>query len=241
MKKIIVFISLVASLVSCSDDTETRGVSRVTNYPQITVLGDNPLFIAKGSQYVDPGALAMEGTNQISYTTSASGKFKGGTNVDSGVVDEYLVTYTATNVDGFEGKATRKVIVYENGDLINNISGIYKSTVTRNGVLTAQYTGLKYVYIWKNPDGKYELSDGIGGYYDLGRNYGVGYAATGAKITANDIPTNNFSYSAFSVGGFGGGCTMNSMVVNPTTKKITFNTIWSSGYTFNVSLEQVQF
>lgn len=231
---------MVNLISSCDNSPETADVSKVTFYPEITVLGDDPIFVPRGSTFTDPGAIAVENGNEIDYTVTASGKFRGESTVNTNVVDEYMITYSAVNVDGFEGKATRQVIVYDNGDLVNDISGIYRATVTRNGVLTPQYTDLEYVYIWKNSNGTYEMSDGIGGYYDLGRGYGVGYAAPGAIITATDIPTNNFSFSPFAVGGFGGACTMNDMVVNPTARTINFTTVWALGYTFNVLLEQVQ-
>lgn len=242
MKKIIIALLLVSSglFIACDTAPETANVSKVTNYPNLELIGAESVIISQGDVFTDPGIIATEGGNTIPYTTSVSGRFRGGTTLDTTRPDIYVITYSAVNQDGFTGAITRTVIVADTGDLTTDISGLYRSTVTRNGVLTAQYTDLEYVLIWKNTDGTYELSDGIGGYYDFGRSYGVGYAAPGAVITANDIPSNSFSYSTFEVSGFGGGCTMNSMTVNATARTINFTTVWSAGFTFSVLLEQVQ-
>lgn len=240
MKKIFLFLCASALLSSCSEDT-TGDVSRVTNYPNFQVLGDAIIYVHKGDPYVDPGVIVTEGDTEIDYTTSVSGAFRGGTTIDTTVEDVYTVTYTAVNQDGFSGSATRTVIVSDTGDLVTNISGLYRSTVTRNGTLTAQYTDLEYVLIWKNADGTYQVSDGIGGYYALGRGYGNGYAAGPMVITANSIPGNSFSIPDYEVGGFGGVVHNTEFTVHPENQTINFVSVWDAGYTFSVLLEQVQF
>ena len=67
--------------------------------------------------------------------------------------------------------------VARQGDLVNSIEGVYTSTVVRDNVSAPQYDDMKYVIIKKVDTDTYELSDGIGGYYDLGRAYGIAYAA----------------------------------------------------------------
>lgn len=243
MKKIFLTLLItflgVTIFTSC-DSTDTDNVSFVTNYPVFELLGDETMILPQGGAFNDPGVIVTENGTEIPYTTSVSGLFQGGTSIDTNVADIYTVTYSATNRDGFSGTKTRTVIISSNDDLSTGLSGLYTSTVTRNGVLTAQYTDLEYVLIWQNSDGTYGMSDGIGGYYHFGRNYGVGYAATGAIITVNDFATNNFSYSSFEVGTFGGTCTMSSLVPNPTNSTVSFTTNWDAGYTFEVVLTQVQ-
>ena len=152
------------------------------------------------------------------------------------------MAYTATNTDGFQASGIRSVWVYNNGDLVNSIEGIYTATVKRGGKLTAQYTDLEYVLIWKKDNGTYEISDGLGGYYNIGRNYGVNYAARPAIVTANNIPGNDFTVSDFGVGAFGGNVVVSGFTVDPVSKKITFTSTWdgSGNGTFNVKLTQVQ-
>lgn len=239
MKKLILIPLLALFFVSCSDES-TGDVSNVTNYPLFTVMGDDVIFVPKGTAYTDPGVVVTEGEDEIEYTTSVTGLYQHGSTLDTNVPDVYQVTYSATNVDGFSGSASRTVIVYEDSDLITSIAGLYTSTVVRNGASGAQYTDMEYVLIWKNPNGTYGMSDGIGGYYDLGRAYGAGYAAQPVVITANSIPGNDFDIPPFEVGTFGGVAEMSSLMAFPESNKVTFSTEWDAGYTFVVTLTKIQ-
>lgn len=241
MKKIIYSILTICLFASCSTSDSTGNVSRITNYPLFELIGDSEVIIPMGGEYDDEGVIATENGIEIPYNTSISGLFTGATSFNPNVADIYTFTYSATNADGFSGITSRTVIVSGNEDLNTGMAGLYKSTVTRNGILTPQYTSLEYVLIWKNTDGTYQMSDGIGGYYHYGRGYGVGYAAQGAIITVNDYSTNNFSYSPFEVGGFGGDCVMSSLTVNAANNQVTFSTDWDAGYVFAVVLDKVQF
>jgi hypothetical protein len=243
MKKIFITLFLFSGLlfVSCENE-DTANVSRVTNYPLISVNGDDPIFVKKGDTYTDPGAIATEGGSEIPFTTVSSGNYRGASSLNTNLIDSYSVIYTATNKDGFKASGTRTVWVYNNGDLINSIEGIYTSTVLRGGASSAQYTDMEYVLIWKNEDGTYQMSDGLGGYYNIGRNYGVTYAAGPAIITANNIATNDFSVTDYAVGLFGGNAVVSGFTVDPVAKTISFTSTWdgSSNGTFKVTLTQVQ-
>lgn len=239
MKKIFLFLFVGLLAVSCSEDS-TGDVSRVTYYPELTLIGDNVIFVQKGGTFTDPGVIATEGGVEIPYTTKVTGDFKGGSSIDTNVVDSYQVVYTAVNQDGFKGTIARTVIVYEDSDLTSSIAGLYKSTVVRNGSSSAQYTNMKYVLVWKNADGTYGMSDGIGGYYAIGRAYGNGYAAGPVTITANNIPANDFApVPAFTVGTFGGVCNMSGLTANPVNNTLSYSTVWDSGFTFVVTLTKV--
>ena len=251
MKKIVIILLVAGGLFSaCDSAPETANVSKVTNYPIITVLGDDPLFVPKGSTYTDPGAIVMEGENEIEYETSAEGNYRGETTVNTNIADEYTVSYTAVNVDGFTAKATRKVIVYSTGDLVNSIEGVYRSTTRRNGNLLPASQGssvnMEYIYIWKNLDGTYEISDAFGGWYTLGRKLGIPYATPGGTINAVSIPGNSFTFpgNPLSNPGFGGTANITSLTVNPVTQKIVLTCAWiappATSYNFEVTLTQVQ-
>jgi Domain of unknown function (DUF5011) len=240
MKKIIILAFFASLLWSCDDDS-TAGVSKVTNYPVLTLLGDEFLIIPVGTAYTDPGITATEGGVDIEYTTTVDGALLGttGTTINTAVADDYTITYTATNQDGFDASVSRRVIVVQTGDLVTDISGLYTSTVVRNGASGAQYTDMEYVMIAPSGPNQYRLSDGIGGYYDIGRAYGAGYRAP-ATINAVNIPADQFTIPDFEVGTFGGGVEMTSFIVNENDGSIDFSADWDSGYTFEVHLEQVQ-
>jgi hypothetical protein len=246
MKKIQYLTLIVASafaVFSCDEDSE--GVSRITHYPVITLNGDDQLFIDKGAEYTEPGGVALEGESEITLDVDYTGTYFTGpvSNIDTSIPDVYSATYTAINKDGFPGVATRTIYVAGQGDLTTNLEGLYTATVVRNGVVSPQYQNLEYVIIAKTGANTYQLSDGIAGYYDLGRLYGPGYAALDATFTANNIATDNFTFGpAFGVGAFGGVATITSMDVNEVTKTIHYVVEWDAGpYTFDITLKQVQF
>jgi hypothetical protein len=243
MKKILILL-LIPVFFSCTDET-TGNVSKVTNYPIIEVVGADPIFVAQGGAFTDPGVIAKEGEAIIPTVTTVTGNYRGGTSVDTSKPDEYTITYTATNVDGFKGAATRKVIVYKTGNLVNSIEGVYTCTISRNGVTpSAAYRNIKYIYIWKNTDGTYELSDAFGGWYQYGRALGLPYITPGGTINAIDIAANNFTFpgNPLTNSGFGGTANLKEMTVNAATKTIVFRTTWTAptAYTFVATLTQVQ-
>lgn len=234
-------LALVAVLAtSCEKEDSTANLSKITYYPNFTFNGAATMLIACGGAYAEPGVTATENGASLTVTTTVASTYFAGSNLATVTPDRYGITYSAVNVDGYSGEEHRTVWAACNGDLVNSIEGLYKSTVVRNGVVSAQYANLKYVIIKKGEGNMYYISDAIGGYYDFGRNYGDGYASKGMTITANNIPGNDFSYgAAVPVGAFGGACAMSDMVVNAGTKTITFTSTWSAGYTFAVTLNQV--
>lgn len=248
MKNIIYLFTSVTVILtllsSCEKDKSSEGVSRITNYPTFDLQGGSLIFHEEGTPFKDPGVTATEAGEELDVTSSTVGVFRAGSvaEVDGNMADHYIKTYSATNQDGFAGTATRDVWVATTGDLVNSIEGIYTSTVLRDGDASAQYTDMEYILIWKNADGTYGISDGIGGYYDIGRAYGYAYAASGFIITANDIANNDFSFNnPQPVGAFGGAASMRDMVVDPVAGTVSFSTDWDAGFTFEVTLTQVQF
>jgi len=240
MKKVILSLLFISTaLVSCDDNT-SADVSRVTNYPEFTLLGDEVVYVQKGSAYTDAGVIVTEGGVEIPHEITITGKYRGESSVNTDIVDIYTIIYSAVNQDGFAGSIARTVVVYEDSDLVTGISGLYTSTVVRNGAANPQYYDMEYVLVWKNSNGTYTMSDGIGGYYDLGRAYGAGYAAGPVTITAIDIATNTYApIPSFGVGDFGGTAVMTGLTANPGAGTLSFSTEWDSGYTFVVTMTKV--
>ncbi len=214
--------------------------SVITYLPKIDVTGASSLQLACDvSSFTDPGASATEGGAAVTLTTTIAGSYFGSAAVDG--PDDYIINYSAINKDGIPGAAMRTVRWPAcNGDLVTSIAGMYTATCVRNGSTSAPYQNMKYIFIKDLGGNVYQLSDAIGGYYDKGRGYGPDYAATGFKVTANDIPGNSFTHDqTVDVGAFGGDLTMSAFAVDASTRTITFTTDWTAGYKFELTLTQV--
>jgi hypothetical protein len=245
MKYLYILLFLVTgTLVSCVQD-DTDGVSSITNYPIITVNGPSFMVVNQGDTYVDAGAVSTENGAEIETTTSISnGTYFGAAGVDTNSPDQYIVTYSALNADGFSGNASREVWVANTGDLTTSIEGLYTSSTQRAPSFTpsAQYNDMEYVIIAKTGANTYAISHAIGGYYAYGRGYGSAYAAQGAVITVNDIASNDFSISQAVFPAWGNTVDITDFKVDSANKAITFtgNGNFGNG-TFKVQLKQVQF
>lgn len=240
----IILFLITGTLVSCVQD-DTNDVSRITNYPIITVSGESEIFLQQGASYTDAGAVATEGDNEIPVTTTISAGNYFGSAFGTDSPDKYTVTYSAVNADGFAGTALKTIWVKPTkGDLVTSIEGLYLSNVQRGPAfaVTAQYTDLKYVFIKKIGTDKYAISDAVGGYYDLGRAYGAAYATSGATITVNNLATNSFTFTPGPIAPFGITLNMSQMVVDATAKTISFTSTYgtASSGVFKVQLKQVQ-
>gem|GEM_PF-793928 len=75
-----------------------------TTPPVITLNGDNPMTVERGSIFTDPGATVTDSCDS-SVTVIATGT------VDTSVVGVYTITYTATDVSGNSTTVTRTVNV----------------------------------------------------------------------------------------------------------------------------------
>lgn len=244
----LVLLIFTGTFVSCIEADSTGDVSFVTNYPVITLNGPSVIFLEQGEAYVELGAVSTEGDNEIETTISyGSGAYLGAPGVNSGTdtPDNYVVTYSAVNKDGFAGSSLRNIwVVPPTGDLVTSIEGFYTSSVQRGPTFTpsAQYNDLEYVFIWKVSDNVYGLSHGIGGYYDLGRGYGPAYAAAGGTITVNNLASGDITYSGSPIPGFGINIvSITDFNVIPGDKMITFTGNGDFGNsTFKVQLTQVE-
>ncbi|AUS04662.1 BT_2262 family domain-containing protein [Pseudotamlana carrageenivorans] len=238
----ILMIFISGALASCTTDS-TGDISEITTYPIITLTGDPVVLVSQGDTYTDEGAVSMVGSDVIETQTSFSnGTYNGADGVDTNTPDQYLVTYAAENSDGFTGTNSRVVWVANTGDLVNSIEGLYTADVQRAPDFAPTTNDLKYVIISKTGANTYEITHAIGGYYDMGRGYGPGYAARGAIITANDIPSNNFSVSQAVFPIWGNTVDIIDFKVDAAAKVISFqgNGNFGNG-TFKVQLKQVQF
>ncbi len=234
---------------ACEDVTNTATPSDVTYLPVVETNGSELVELAcDAAEYVDESATAIEGGTEIPVTTSITKTYFDGGAVDKvdGGPDVYNFSYSALNKDGIPGSSFRTVVWPEcSGDFVTSIAGTYVvSNLKRYGDLSAQEGSGYGPYIIKDlGDNKYQLSDAIGGYYDLRVGYGPDYAGTGMIITALDIPGNSFSHDVGTIhDGFGGNLVVNSFSIDAAAKTIHFITEWDvtgAPTWFEVTLSQV--
>ncbi|MGH2646398.1 MAG: DUF5011 domain-containing protein [Ginsengibacter sp.] len=122
----LITLMLMAIVSSCKKDTIVSndnmvGISKVTYYPNFEITGDENISIVVGTAYTDPGVKATAGGAEIPVTTTGS--------VDGSTVGVYILTYTATNKDGFSASATRNVFVIPSAEVPGlDLSGTYMTT-----------------------------------------------------------------------------------------------------------------
>lgn len=121
--------------VSCSE-TSTDNVSKVTNYPLMTLNGERTVVLNQGDTYTELGAISMAGSEELPITLTGT--------VNTSIPDVYKLTYTSVNVDGFSATLTRAVVVLSTTPSTINLQG----TFARNGTNLNNVTKLadrKYV------------------------------------------------------------------------------------------------
>ena len=116
MKKFGFILSLIIAstllFTGCGPGSGNAGQSSKTD-PVITILGDNPISIGVGDEYIDAGATATDNedgdlTNSIVTANT----------VDTSVPGDYTVTYTVTDSDGNTVMAVRNVNVSDQPPVI---------------------------------------------------------------------------------------------------------------------------
>ncbi|MGN0196071.1 MAG: DUF5011 domain-containing protein [Candidatus Cryptobacteroides sp.] len=143
----------VASLASC--DKETSGLTGVTYYPVINVLGDAETVVYVGETYSDAGCEATLNGEDITSQVETS------SNVNTSEMGIYSVVYTATNELGFSTSASRAVYVSKE----NSFENLYSGSISMMG---RYYSGATIV-VTEVDDNVYMIDDGLAGYYFYGR------------------------------------------------------------------------
>ncbi|MBI4050957.1 MAG: DUF5011 domain-containing protein, partial [Elusimicrobia bacterium] len=100
----------------------TLAASEDTTPPVITILGQNPVEVLQGSDYVDAGATAMDNKDGAVVVVTTG-------NVDTETLGTYTLTYTATDAAGNSASKTRTVDVVESLLLASSVTRSF-STLT---------------------------------------------------------------------------------------------------------------
>ena len=147
MKKQFKYSSLLVmafALILIGCEKETEGISKVTKFAEFEMTGPEYYFLEKGTSYSEPGIKALESGDELPVDTAGS--------VDETTKGAYILTYTATNSDGFEKSVTRTVIVYDGNLTATDLTGSYTGGYYGDGSMTV--TQIK--------DGLYESTDVFG-------------------------------------------------------------------------------
>ncbi len=142
-KYLFLFITFGAAIASCNKDKiidtpDMVGISKVTYYPIFDITGGQNISLVLGSTFTDPGVKASAGGADIPVVISGS--------VDVSTVGLYVLTYTATNKDGFSASATRNVFVIPSAEVPGvDLSGSYMTTGgTPNATITKVAPGVYF-------------------------------------------------------------------------------------------------
>ncbi len=152
MKKYIRYIGFVLTGIlffSCQKDSFNYkpgyvGSSKITIYPTITVTGPDYVVIPQGATFTDPGVSAKAGSANVPVKA---------TTISTANAGVFLITYTATNSDGFSATASRHVVVYATDPSAenNDFSGNYARNT--NGSIATWTKLAPGVYSVFNPGG----------------------------------------------------------------------------------------
>lgn len=189
------FLLALLVLAGCKKDT-TADVSKSVkvSYPEITLNGNQLVTLAVGATYNDAGAkLKDDITGAISDIQPTS------SNVNTATPGLYIVTFSASNSNGFETTATRLVAVTS----VNN-------PIDRSGTYLRTATGVN-CYIAKIAPGVYRVTNPGGA--GVGANTIVYMVETALNVyTAPPQPTNAGTFSVININFTATGATWN--VVN---------------------------
>jgi hypothetical protein len=107
--------------------------------PSITILGDNPIEIGKGSTYTDAGATAFDLKDGDVPITSTVIKNINGTvvgSIDTSTFTMYTITYTAVDKQGNIGSAARQIIIADKTAPVITILGSNPANINVGGTYT---------------------------------------------------------------------------------------------------------
>lgn len=232
MKKIflygLMFCATAFGFTSCNDDNDQLTDTRVTNYILLTVNGDEVVYVDANSTYTDEGCAAEAGGQDVTSKVQTINP------VDTKTIGPYIVTYRATNEDGFSSEAYR--YVYVGSPLEGTVAdGSYRQTYNGDGSPKAQvaWSGFN-IEMLTDGNGLYWVEDLMGGYYEQRAGYGSRYAMNGyLQVNADNtvdmvggggVPGWGDAYDEFANG-----------VFDPETNTISYCVTYA-GMDFNVIL-----
>ena len=109
---------LFALFIACEQDDTTEGISRITYYADMQIIGDKTMVITEGDSFTDPGVNAIVNGESVDYSVEGT--------VNSNKPGVYKLTYININTEGFKASATRAVIVLSSAPSKYSLEGNWK-------------------------------------------------------------------------------------------------------------------
>lgn len=171
-------IASVFFLFSC--DKETEDISRITYYCKLDLKGGAVEFVSLGGTYTEQGWVATENNEDVADKVTVTGT------VNAQVAGIYPLVYSVNNSDGYPTSVERKVIVYDTTPSVI-ATGFYHVDASSSrsalgaaaGTPATEFATEPPITIYQTAPGKFYISDLFGGYYSIGRGYGVRYDISG--------------------------------------------------------------
>lgn len=128
MKTLKYGLLLISVLFFFACEKETEGISRITEYANFEMQGEDFIFVLANSTFKDPGVTASEGETVLPVDIKGT--------VNTSVPGVYNLEYSAKNSDGFAASVQRSVAVVA-ALPTKDLSGKYKLvSATRNLFIT---------------------------------------------------------------------------------------------------------
>ena len=174
-KYILVILFSVFLFAAC--EKETEGVSRITEYAEFKMSGNEFLFVEKNSTFTDPGVTAFEGETELTVVVKGT--------VDTSTPGVYTIQYSAENSDKFSASVKRIVAVVAAVPTVD-LSGVYgllpaqtrTSTITKNGIVGYYRASDSWSQAYAIPLDFVDMGDGtltvLSGSSPFGGHYGTG-------------------------------------------------------------------
>ncbi len=128
-------IFVLSTVISCgggasTGDTTASNGNTGTTPPVITIQGENPITITKGTAYIDAGATATSSQDGTTVNLTSTGL------VDVNTVGTYSITYSAIDSAGNTATLDRVINVENGNGVVVTISGNNTINLTKDSLYT---------------------------------------------------------------------------------------------------------
>ncbi len=235
MKKYILSIltSVVVMTVLTGCDKDSEGLTGIVYYPAISLDGAKMLDWQMGVAFAEPGYTSTykgeDYTSHVQVTTDM--------NLTDPQPGMYTITYSVASPDGFSASASRSVWVSDPADAINGYYTVSPDSYRLAASGTTVYGAISGTFsVVGKGNGKYLVSDMLGGYYSVRAGYGSDYNCVGDIQVDSD---GTISLLNSFVAGWGDSAESLSGTWDAATSTLAWDCAYA-GMNFNVTMTKVQ-